>query len=394
MKNEKTILYLLTFVWFCSIVDFLLLLPLGTSFMQLYKIEPREYSWLIAAYSISGGISAFSAAFYVDKFDRKHVLLVAFFLFGVGSNLCSFAHNFEFMFFARLFTGMFGGLLGGVTIAIVSDMVPFERRGKAMGILNLGFGLASIFGIPFAIFISEYLNIFAPFRIIGIISMLLIIPLYIIIPNFNKHINKEPVSLLMITSILKNRNIQNALLFAFFLVLGHFMFISFINPYLVDNLGFDIADTKWMYVVGGLSVSLTSPRIGKFVDTLGKLKSFQVMIVLSFIPILLISHLEQASITLALFICAFMFIFNSGRMIAAQTLITGAATEEQRGRFLVIRSSIFELSEGSAAAIGGMILTHNKTTGKLENYHIIGYIAVALGLLCIYLARRIVIKSE
>ncbi|HQD13450.1 MAG TPA: hypothetical protein PLW43_10930, partial [Chitinophagales bacterium] len=74
--------------------------------------------------------------------------------------------------------------------------------------------------------------------------------------------------------------------------------------------------------------------------------------------------------------------------------ITGAATEEQRGRFLVIRSSIFELSEGCAAAIGGMILTHNKTTGKLENYHIIGYIAVALGLLCIYLARRIVIKSE
>jgi hypothetical protein len=43
---------------------------------------------------------------------------------------------------------------------------------------------------------------------------------------------------------------------------------------------------------------------------------------------------------MALSICACMFIFNSGRMIAAMTLITDAATEEERGKFLVIRSSL------------------------------------------------------
>ncbi|MDB5226483.1 MAG: arabinose efflux permease family protein [Bacteroidota bacterium] len=394
MKNEKLILYLLTFVWFCSIVDFLLLLPLGTSFMKLYVIHPREYSWLIAAYSLSGGISAFVAAFYVDKFDRKHVLMYAFALFGCGSILCSFAGTFYIMLFARMFTGLFGGLLGGVTIAIVSDMVPYARRGKAMGTLNLGFGLASIFGIPFAIFISKQLNVFAPFRIVGILSLILLLPVHFILPNFKKHINREVISMHEILAILRNRNIQNAFLFCFFLVVGHFMFISFINPYLIDNLGFREEDTMWMYIVGGISVSLTSPRIGKFVDTLGKLKSFRLLILLSFIPILVISHLQHATIMMALLICAFMFIFNSGRMIAAQTLITGAASEKERGKFLVIRSSIIELSEGCAAFIGGLILTQNSTTGKLENYNIIGYIAVVLGLLCIYLAQRIQIKSD
>jgi predicted MFS family arabinose efflux permease len=394
MKNEKLILYFITFVWFCSIVDFLLLLPLGTSFMKLYQISPRQYSWLIAAYSVSGGCSSFAAAFYVDKFDRKHVLMTAFCLFGLGSILCSFAFSFEVMLFARFFTGLFGGLLGGVTIAIVSDMIPYERRGKAMGILNLGFGLASIFGIPFAIFISKQLNVFAPFRIIGILSLMLLVPMYYILPNFRKHINRETISFHEVIAILRNRNIQNAFLFCFFLVVGHFMFISFINPYLIDNLGFIEEDTMWMYIVGGISVSLTSPRIGKFVDTLGKLKSFRLLIILSFIPILVISHLQHATIMIALLICAFMFIFNSGRMVAAQTLITGAATEEERGKFLVIRSSIIELSEGSAAFLGGLILTQDTITGKLENYNIIGYIAVALGLVCIYLAQRIQIKSD
>ena len=89
-----------------------------------------------------------------------------------------------------------------------------------------------------------------------------------------------------------------------------------------------------------------------------------------------------------------MFIFNSGRMIAAMTLITGAPTEEQRGKFLVIRSSLIEMSEGASALIGGMILTKDELTGHLNNYHYIAYLAVLIGLLCIYLASKIEINEE
>ncbi len=394
MKNEKLILYLITFMWFCAIVDFLLMLPLGTAFMKLYNITPQQYSMLIAAFSLAGFLSSFTASLYVDKLDRKVVFITAFGMFAVGTTLCSFATTFELMLFSRFFTGLFGGLLGGVSTAIISDIVPYERRGKAMGILNLGFGVASIVGIPFSIFIYKHSDIFWPFRLVGILSFVTLIPAYFILPSLTGHINKDTKTFAEITEILKNRNLQKALLFAFLLVLGHFMFISFINPYLIDNLGFKEEDTMWMYIVGGISVSLTSPRMGKFIDTLGKLKSFRILILLSFIPILVISHLQSASIMLALFICAFMFIFNSGRMIAAMTLITGAPTEEQRGKFLVIRSSFIELSEGAAALIGGMILTQDAVTHRLSNYNVVGYVAVGIGIICIYLAQKIEVNEE
>lgn len=380
-------------MWFCAIVDFLLMLPLGTELMRLYDIQPHEYSLLIFAFSLSGGLSSFSAAFYVDRYDRKSVLLWAFLFFAIGSILCSYALTYHWMLVARFFTGIFGGLLGGVSTAFISDMIPYERRGNAMGILNLGFGMASIVGIPFSIFICEHLDVFWPFRIVGILSLLTLIPAWLYLPKMRDHISNSSFSAEEVTSVLKDRNLQNALMFAFFLVLGHFMFISFINPYLVGNLGFKLEDTKWMYIVGGLSVTLTSPRIGKFIDTLGKLKSFQILIILSFIPILAISHMKESSIMMALLICAFMFIFNSGRMIAAMTLITGAATEEQRGKFLVIRSALIELSEGLSALIGGMILTRD-AAGHLGNYQYIGYLAVLLGIFCIYLAQRIEVKSS
>lgn len=381
-------------MWFCAIVDFLLMLPLGTGFMKLYHITPREYSLLIAAFSVAGFFSSFAASFYVDKFDRKTVYLTAFALFAVGTMLCSLATTYELMLFARFFTGAFGGLLGGVSTAIISDIVPYERRGKAMGILNLGFGVASIVGIPFSIFIYKHFDIFWPFRIVGILSFVAMIPAMYFLPSLKGHINKDLNTFNEVSEILRNRNLQKALLFAFLLVLGHFMFISFINPYLIDNLGFKEEDTMWMYIVGGISVSLTSPRIGKFIDTLGKVKSFRILILLSFIPILVISHLQSASIMLALLICAFMFIFNSGRMIAAMTLITGAPTEEQRGKFLVIRSSLIELSEGTASIIGGLILTQDAVTHRLYHYNIVGYVAVAIGILCIFLAQRIEINED
>lgn len=381
-------------MWFCAIVDFLLMLPLGTAFMKLYKITPHQYSMLIAAFSLAGFLSSFTASLYVDKLDRKVVFITAFGMFAVGTTLCSFATSFELMLFSRFFTGLFGGLLGGISTAIISDIVPYERRGKAMGILNLGFGVASIVGIPFSIFIYKHTDIFWPFRIVGILSFITLIPAYFILPSLKEHINKDKNIIDEIVEILVNKNLQKALLFAFLLVLGHFMFISFINPYLIDNLGFKEEDTMWMYIVGGISVSLTSPRMGKFIDTLGKLKSFRILILLSFIPILVISHLQSASIMLALLICAFMFIFNSGRMIAAMTLITGAPTEEQRGKFLVIRSSFIELSEGAAALIGGIILSQDTVTHRLSNYNVVGYVAVGIGIICIYLAQKIEVQEE
>ena len=95
------------------------------------------------------------------------------------------------MLFSRFFTGLFGGLLGGVSTAIISDIVPYERRGKAMGILNLGFGVASIVGIPFSIFIYKHSDIFWPFRLVGILSFITLIPAYYILPSLTGHINKK-----------------------------------------------------------------------------------------------------------------------------------------------------------------------------------------------------------
>jgi predicted MFS family arabinose efflux permease len=394
MENEKQIIYILTFMWFCAVIDFMLLMPFGAEFMNIYQIQPHKFSMLIAAYSISAGTSALLATFYIDKYDRKNILLIAFFFFALGSILCSYAYTFNLMLFSRFMTGAFGGILGCVTVAIISDLVPFSRRGKALGLLNMAFGMASIIGIPLGLFISKYSDVFFPFRLIGILALLVLILAYKIIPSLEMYIKQETsIKIKDVIELFLDNNIQKALVFVFFLIIGHFMFISFVNPFLTENLNFSKDETTLMYMIGGASVAISSTFIGKNIDKFGKLKSFIVLIILSFIPVIAIAHLKSNNILLSLFLCSLLFIFSSGRMIAAMTLVTGAPTENQRAKFLAIRSAIIEFSEGIAVSIGGWILTKNEITGEIENYPILSYIAVIVGVFCIFLAKRIKIND-
>ena len=56
-----------------------------------------------------------------------------------------------------------------------------------------------------------------------------------------------------------------------------------------------------------------------------------------------------------------------------------------------IRSAVQQLGAGVAGLIAGVIIVE-KPNGSFENYQYVGYIAVAMSLLSLYLIRKIVAK--
>ena len=77
-KNERIILFLLAALNFTNILDFMIMMPLGNYLMPYFNITPQQFSLLVASYTLSASISGFCAAFFVDGFDRKKVLLFAY----------------------------------------------------------------------------------------------------------------------------------------------------------------------------------------------------------------------------------------------------------------------------------------------------------------------------
>ncbi len=47
------------------------MMPLGPQLMRVMHISPREFSFLVAAYTLSAAVAAFLTALYIDRFDRK-----------------------------------------------------------------------------------------------------------------------------------------------------------------------------------------------------------------------------------------------------------------------------------------------------------------------------------
>ena len=186
--KERILLLLLASINFTHILDFMVMMPLGNFLMPYFKITPQLFSFVVAAYSIAAAVSGFSAAFFVDRFDRKKVLLFGYIGYIIGTICCGLAPNYALLLTLRIVAGLFGGLIGAQVMSIVADSFPYEKRGQAMGILFSAFSLASIVGVPFALFLADSISWHAPFILIGVLGILIIPAVMKYLPSMTGHI--------------------------------------------------------------------------------------------------------------------------------------------------------------------------------------------------------------
>ncbi len=395
MKNERLLLLTLALVQFTHIMDFMILMPLGPQLMRLFRVTPQQFSLLVSSYTITAGVFGFAGAFVIDRFDRKFALLSMFGCFAVGTLACAFAPNYPILLITRSLTGASGGMLGAIILAIVADVIPLERRASAMGIVTSGFSAASVFGVPFGLFLATQAGWNAPFLFLGLTSLGVAGCIWVFIPPVNRHLHADQPRqrpLEIITNVTSNPNQLRALLFMMLLMLGNFTVIPFISPYLVANVGFPEDKLTYVYLIGGALTIFASPLMGKLADRFGHFKSFQFFMLLYLIPILAITNMPVIPMALVLTVTALFFVFGSGRMIPAMTMISATVTPETRGSFMSLNSSVQQLSVGAASLIGGFIIAKGPV-GELLNYSYVGILAVVTSLAAIVVSRGLIAKS-
>lgn len=365
------------------------MMPLGNYLMPYFEISSQQFSMLVASYTFSAGASGFLAAFFVDGFDRKKVLLFAYAGFLIGTLCCAMSPVYEILLVSRVVTGLFGGLIGAQVLSIVADIIPYERRAAAMGMIMAAFSAASVFGVPFGLYIANLFNWHAPFFFVVILGLLLIPFLIRFLPKMNQHLldrNRQKVGPLeLIRDVFKNPSQILALILTAFLMMGHFMIIPFINPFLEFNMGFSKTQTPMVYMVGGALTMITSPIIGRLADKFGKYKMFVFLVLASVPMIALITNLPAIPFYFVLCITGLWFIISAGRFIPAQAMISNVVDPERRGSFMSFNSSVQQFFVGFASVLAGFIVV-KMPDNKISNYEVTGYLSIALILSSIFIA--------
>jgi MFS transporter, DHA1 family, inner membrane transport protein len=377
-KQERILILVLALLNFTHILDFMIMMPLGNYLMPYFKIGSSEFSVLVSAYALSAGFSSFFSAFFVNGFDRKKILLVAYLGFLIGTLGCGLAPSFVTLLISRIVAGLFGGLLGAQVISIVSDIIPFERRGRAMGQLMGAFAVASIVGVPFSLYMANLFSWHAPFLIIAILGLVVVPLIYKFVPFLTGHINSQKVDLRKtLGDIFKNSEYVKALLFSGLMMMGHFLIIPFINPFLEYNKGIPKTMTPLVYLFGGISALIFSNVVGILSDKYGKWLFYKICVIISIPLILFVTNIPSSNIVLILFIFSLWFAAATGRGVTSQALVSNVVSQEIRGSFQSFNSFMQQIGTGLASIIAGLVV-HSNADLSLENYHLIGYLSIII----------------
>ncbi|MCU0404939.1 MAG: MFS transporter [Chitinophagaceae bacterium] len=393
-RNEKIILMLMAAVNFTHILDFMIMMPLGNFLMPYFDIDAGAFSRVVAAYNFAAFVTGILASFVVDHFDRKTVLVFGYAGFLIGTLLCALAPTFLLLMGARIIAGLFGGLIGAQVLSIVADLVPYERRGRAMGWLMAAFSLASVIGVPLGLYLARFFNWHAPFYFIVIIGLIVFAAIIKYVPSITGHLNVGVRKINVyqtLHTIFSVPTQRAALLLSGSIMMGHFMIIPFINPFMEYNVGFTREQTPLIYMVGGATTIISGILWGRLADHYGKLRIFLISGILSLIPILLITNMPKWPFAWVLLPFAFWFGMANGRTITLQAMVSQVVQPESRGSFMSFNSSMQQLFTGGASLLAGWIV-YSDSSHRIFNYPVLGFISAGIIAVCMLLALRLKVK--
>jgi predicted MFS family arabinose efflux permease len=385
-QSERAILFLVGAVQFVNILDFMMVMPLGPDFAKSLGIPLSSIGLVGGAYTASAAIAGFAGAFFLDRFDRRTALGVALVGLVVGTAAGGLAVGLSSLMAARVIAGAFGGPASSLALSIVADVVPAERRGKALGAVMSAFSVSSVLGVPAGLELARLGGWRTPFFVVAALGLLITIRAVVLLPPLRGHLQRmdehPPLRALVARPVVRaSYAVTAATMVAGFLLIPNMSsFIQGNQHYPRERLGF-------LYLVGGGLTFGTMRLAGRLVDRHG------VMPVAAGATLALVVitgawiGFPTSPIPVVVLFAAFM-VANSSRNVAYNALVTRVPKPEERARFMSIQSTVQHLSGAAGAGISASLLSESPD-GALIGLGTVAALSATLSLMVPVLMARV-----
>ncbi len=122
------------------------------------RVSLSSVIWVIIGYLLVVTLLASQVGRLGDMFGRVRMYETGFVVFIVGSALCALSWNESSIIIFRLIQGVGGALVSANSGAVIADLFPPERRGRAYGFNSIGWSLGAVLGIVLGGLIVTYVS--------------------------------------------------------------------------------------------------------------------------------------------------------------------------------------------------------------------------------------------
>ena len=105
-RRELILLLILASVQFTSIVDFMVVMPLGPQLRAKLHISYDQFSWIVASYTMAAGLAGLLGSSIMDRFGRKSAYLTLYAGFLAGTLFCGLSGSYGTLVAARRTVGL------------------------------------------------------------------------------------------------------------------------------------------------------------------------------------------------------------------------------------------------------------------------------------------------
>lgn len=190
---------------------------------------------IISIYLLGYALGNFFLGFLTDALGRQKLIRISLFGFVISSLLPVFFPDIKILLLARFLQGITIGGTALIARAIFSDILPAEKLVRLGALIGTMWGLGPVIGPVIGGYLQFYIGWKAGFWFFSIISFILFIAVFIIVPE--THLNRHPLN---VKTIKKNllEIFSNRLFMALVILMGlaYSLIIVFntLGPFLIQ----------------------------------------------------------------------------------------------------------------------------------------------------------------
>ncbi|MCB2185371.1 MAG: MFS transporter [Deltaproteobacteria bacterium] len=382
MKNQR-IIGLLGLAGFVVMADNWVVSPILPAIANNLGLEISRAGLLITAYMVPFGLFQLVFGPLADRYGKKQVVTFSMLVFTLATGLCALGMGLGDLALYRALTGVFAASVMPISLALIGDIFPLEKRqgaiGSFMGISFLGQGLSMAIGGITAYFLS-WRGVFALYAVFAVIPTLALIKAYRSLPTAKNPEAKFLAPYGRLLSDAASRNIYLLVLLEGVFIIGSF---SYLGAYIADLYQFNYLSIGLIMTAFGLATVIGGRLSGKLVHSLGARNLITLGLLCAMAADLLLASFGGylGALILGVALLGFGFIFTHATLLTRATEFA----QKARGSAMSLVAFCFMGGGGAGTALGGALIGR---WGLANLYYAFGLALLAAWLLSFVLFRQ------